>query len=172
MARKTIWIPDDVFERMERVKSMDINWSQIATTAFQVKLAEVERKGQRTMEQFAVDMFIAERLFGWHFPRTHMTRHRGTDIEFIDKCTDSKDIPRNVSEVPRYSSSFEAARGAIRAAEKTGIYVVPQKPVTGNEVLVRGFHKDQRRMVWATAEREEQVPEAVCKVLYRLLTGE
>ena len=52
MARKTVWVSDELMERMEKAnKTEDVNWSQVAATAFEVKLAEVAaRKEKKTME--------------------------------------------------------------------------------------------------------------------------
>jgi len=52
MARRTISITNDLDKRMEKVsKTEDVNWSQVAATAFESKLAEIaSRKADRNMD--------------------------------------------------------------------------------------------------------------------------
>lgn len=166
---KTISVPEDLHKRMLALKDQP-NWSRVASEAFETKLKELERHGSRTMQQFGRDMDIAETLFGWRFTKTNVLKKDDQDFVFIDACEDENKRPRNVSEVPPYTSDTKAMGDVLRAAQKKGIFVAVQKPQVGEERLVRGFRKGETKMVWATADTEKQIPEAVCNVVYRLLT--
>jgi hypothetical protein len=50
--RVNISVPDDLKKRMDKMdKTEDVNWSQVATAAFEAKLAEIaSRKAERNMD--------------------------------------------------------------------------------------------------------------------------
>jgi hypothetical protein len=163
--RMNISVPDSVKRRMDGFPNE--NWSQVAVRAFESHLVGLE--GKRTMEHFGLDMFIAEHLFGWKFSRTQILQQKGQDFIFVDQCRDDQGRLRNVSEVPPFSTNIKVLGDAYAKAAKKGIFIAVQKPAAGEERLVRGGMKG-KSMLWATADTEKQIPEAICKLIYRLLT--
>jgi hypothetical protein len=51
-----IWVPDDLKRRMDKVKKAGVNWSQVASRAFEVKLGEIAaQKEKKAMSDVVVD---------------------------------------------------------------------------------------------------------------------
>jgi len=162
MKRVNITVPDEVKSRMDEYPE---NWSQVASTAFERRLVELgAMKGQRTAERLVLDLFIAERLFGWK-PQMAKEDGSGKILEFRDENGDS----RQADEVPYFSSDVKELDRLIRAASKRKIGFSIQDPAAGKGKLVLGFTKG-KPISMSSPETDDLVPEAVCKVLRDLLS--
>jgi hypothetical protein len=84
MARTTISVPDDLKKRMDRVKE-PVNWSAIATEAFELKLGEFARnRKEKTMDN------VIERLRASKIQRVNVVQRLGGEA--------GKDWAKNIAE--------------------------------------------------------------------------
>lgn len=62
MARRTVWVSDELDDRMKKAK--DVNWSQCAADAFETKLAEVAAKKEVKMRADVIERLKASKREG------------------------------------------------------------------------------------------------------------
>jgi hypothetical protein len=159
MASFNVYLTEELSARMKKFK--EEKWAEVATRAFERRLIELgAMKGLRTGEQLALDLFIAEKLFGW---KPEITNGQVTGF------TDENKDHRKLDEAPFFSSDLKELDGLIRAASKKKIGFSIQDPAVGQGKLVLGFTKGKLPSM-SSPETDDQVPEAVCKVLRDLLT--
>jgi hypothetical protein len=64
MARTTIYVPDDLKERMDRANQAteEVNWSQVACRAFEMKLGELATNKEIRQKQDVIQRLRASKL--------------------------------------------------------------------------------------------------------------